>query len=102
MKNEKLHKEAFSRFNQLVLIGWEVCRLIGYAEDETDCYWIIRRSGGTIMWCTCVGGYIWLQSLKGQELMGDWDDYKRLDSLLQLNGCDWEDKFHLVLENKKG
>ena len=66
--------------------------MIGYGEDETDCYLIIQYLGGRVAWPSAVGGYYWLTRLKGQEMVvgtngESWDDFVRLDSVLELNGA---------------
>ena len=103
-------------FNEPVLISFEVCRVIGYAEDDEDCYLIIRhpRNGpsidgnGPVSWCTFVGGYTYLTCLKEQNITvpkypkypGEiWTDYSRLDSFLEMNGVPKEEKFLIVLKN---
>lgn len=95
---EKLKQEALNHFNEPVLLGLEVGRLIGYGEDDHDCYWIIKRQDGTIYWHTCVGGYIWLNVLKGQGVAGNWDDFIRLDNQLEYNGCSKADNFLVLVE----
>jgi hypothetical protein len=45
-----------------------------------------------------VGGYVYLDGLKGQEYVkgtdgSEWDDLSRLDNLLALNGCPKENQF---------
>lgn len=99
-----LELEAMCRehFNEPMLSCEEVARCIGYGEDESDCYIITRRRDGSIIWNTCVGGYIWLRCLKGQGYVRstsgeDWDDYFRLDNVLQINRCPREPEFILKL-----
>src|SRR5690242_1283006 len=102
--NIEFLEEAKLHFNEPVLIGFNVCRIIGYAEDESDCYLIVQHSrdgtpthdgNGRISWCTFVGGYTYLTCLKTERQIvpkhpafeGEvWSDYSRLDSLLELNG----------------
>jgi hypothetical protein len=54
--NTKLHNLAVAHFNEPIISFEEVVRLIGYAEDERDCYFITQRMHGEIRWNTCVGG----------------------------------------------
>lgn len=75
-----------------------LARVIGYGEDEMDCYLIVQYVGGAVIWNTAVGGYIWLNGLKGQ-LRGvstegeDWDDFIRLEHYLHLNRAPRQETF---------
>ena len=89
-------------FNEPILSGSEVVRLIGYAETAVDCYLICSSMDRGIYWNTAVGGYTFLDRLKGQGYVRstggeDWDDLTRLDSLLQLNGAPKVEKFLVIL-----
>ena len=100
MQNNLL-EEAKKHFNEPILIGFDLGRCVGYAEDNEDCYLIIRypRPHHEILsWHTFVGGYTYLDILKGQECCKsstgeDWNDFTRLDSLLELNGAPKEKEF---------
>lgn len=92
-------------FNEPVLIGLDVCRLIGYAEDDFDAYLICRRPGGKLLYMTCVGGYIFLNPLKNKGYTKsatgeEWDDFSRLDNLLTLNDCPKEESFIIEFEKE--
>lgn len=109
-----LLEEARKHFNEPVLISFRLARVIGYAEDDEDCYLIYQSpydgtatidGKGPVAWCTFVGGYTWLTSLKEQGITipnhpsypGEiWTDYSRLDSSLALNGCPKADQFLIV------
>ena len=78
---------ATAHFNEPIICHSEIARLIGYGETGVDCYLIVQRMGGNVMWSTCVGGYIFLDRLAGQDAAAEWDDLKRLDNLLALNGA---------------
>lgn len=111
-----LLEEAKLHFNEPVLISDKLARVIGYAEDDEDCYLIVRycRDGsitldgnGPVSWCTFVGGYTFLTCLKQQGVVipkhpsfpGEiWTDYSRLDSLLKLNGSPKEEEFLQILK----
>jgi hypothetical protein len=93
-----LFQEAKQHFNEPILIGFDLCRCVGYAEDDDDCYLIIRDPREGLVWHTFVGGYVYLDSLKGKDPAESptgekWDDFTRLDSLLALNGAPPEEKF---------
>lgn len=88
-----LEKMCRAHFNEPVLLNFEVGRLVGYAEDDHDCYLIINYPNPVrTVYHTCVGGYHWLDRLRGQHLVisrdGErWDDYYRVDHALELNGA---------------
>jgi hypothetical protein len=96
--NIEIRQMCLDHFNEPIITGPnEISRLIGYAEDDIDCYLIIKNSRG-IIWHTAVGGYIFLDKLKDQDIVvaknGEhWDDFTRLDSWLELNGCLKEETF---------
>lgn len=97
--------EVREHFNAPMLDGFSVARCIGYGEDEMDCYVIVRHPGGKEIWNTMVGGYTWLEALKGQNHVisteGEhWDDFVRLDNWLALNGCPKADEFRIVMEHE--
>jgi hypothetical protein len=104
--NDHLHELARSHFNEPVLLGFEVGRLVGYAEDDDDCYFVIdypKYPTGRRVWHTCVGGYVFLDRLRGQEHVvssqgEEWDDYVRTDNVLRLNGAPPVEEFVLRLE----
>lgn len=101
-----LEVEARKYFNAVVLTAsGELGRLIGYGEDDDDCYFIVQhmRPHVTPVWNTCVGGFIPLERLKGQGYVRstsgeDWDDYYRLNQLLRLNGAPEAEEFLSVKE----
>lgn len=81
---------ALEHFNEIMIIGTEVARIIGYAEDKRDCYLKVQFIHGKTIWHAMVGGYYSLKNLKGQNYIKssngeDWDDYCRLDYFLELN-----------------
>jgi len=102
---DNLLEEAKKHFNEPILIGFDLCRCIGYAEDDDDCYLIVKRPNGPragVSWCTFVGGYTYLDCLKQQGVTQSlhtneiWTDYSRLDNTLELNGCEKEEKFIVI------
>lgn len=105
---DPLEEEVRKHFNEPVLLGFDVGRIIGYAEDDRDCYMIVQHpfqlQGGGIVWHTMVGGYIYLDKLKEQGVTlasnGEtWTDYWRLDNLLELNGAPKATEFVRIVEN---
>ena len=91
-------KEFKKHFNEPVLIGLEVMRVIGYSEDDMDCYLMVQDVKGRILHHTAVGGYIFLDELKNQGHVKahngeDWDDLSRLDSWLTCGKAPKQDEF---------
>ena len=100
-----IQQMCLDHFNEPVLMMFELCRLIGYGEDADDCYLIVKYPkypDGRIVWSTAVGGYTFLERLKGQNFVVPaypqfkneyWDDFIRLDNVLALSGVPKEEKF---------
>lgn len=96
---------CLAHFNEPMISFEEVVRCIGYGETGADCYIITRKRGGEIIWNTCVGGYVFLDRLKGQGHVKstsgeDWDDLTRLCSSLAHNGAPCEPEFRLELRHE--
>lgn len=104
-----IQAEFESHFNEPVLVCDKLARVIGYGEDDCDCYLIVQylrdqyhNPEGKIEWCTAVGGYYWLNILKQQGIVhaynGEiWNDFTRLDTLLELNGAPKKGAFYVEL-----
>lgn len=98
-----LEEECRAHFNEPILCNGQLVRLIGYGEDDSDCYLIVHcpSTNGTpagIFWQTGVGGYIYLDRLKGQcEVIVSnseiWDDFTRLENELKLMGVPKAEEF---------
>lgn len=97
--NAELREEALAHFNEPILVMFDLCRCVGYAEDDKDCYLVVRHPREGLIWHTFVGGYTYLDCLKGRNhqksrlTSEEWDDFTQLDSLLALNGAPREPKF---------
>lgn len=105
----KLEEMCRAHFNEPMILGFETVRCVGYGETAVDCYIIVQHPRGKISWATCVGGYVFLDKLKGQNHVvstgrENWDDFTRLDSALAMNGCPKakEFKLELRLEDMEG
>jgi hypothetical protein len=101
--------EAMCRehFNEPVLTHLKVGRVIGYGEDDHDCYVIIAYPNERTVWHTCVGGYTFLHLLKEQGVVAArngerWDDLWRLDADLTRAGCPKVDEFILDIRVQPG
>jgi len=105
VRNQNFLDEAISLFNQPALHMFEVIRVIGYGETGFDNYWIVNTPNPSkTVWVSFVCGPIPLTLLKEQDKLisssGEvWNDYTRIDNWLELNGCQKEEKFLLVIEH---
>lgn len=91
-------KEVRSHFNEPILMCFDLARCVGYAEDDDDCYIIVRYPCRGLVWHTFVGGYYYLDRIKRQGYVKsktgeDWDDFTRLDDLLEINCAPREKEF---------
>lgn len=98
-----IREEFEKHFNEPVLVMDRLARVIGYGEDEMDCYLIVQFLGGAVIWHTAVGGYYWLDRLKGQQYVKahngeDWDDLVRLDGDLTRGGAPKRDTFMVEID----
>lgn len=87
---QTLQEEILGHFNEPMLCMGTLVRCVGYGEDEMDAYIIMQQSRPfsiypheSIIRHTCVGGYTFLDRLKGQGYVKgytgeDWDDLFRL------------------------
>ncbi len=67
-------------FNEIGLYcDSDICRLIGYAEDDEDCYYLLMYPGGMLHYSSMVGPF---ESLKGT--------YKRYQQLEKLMTESWD------------
>lgn len=104
MSCEKVLKFCNKHFNEPVLVMFDVVRLIGYGKDKHDCYYIIKYPGGKVVWSSAVGPCMSLRSLKKQSVFkasnGEtWSSYTRLNSWLNLNGCEEEKEIIIKYED---
>ena len=56
MMSGQYEDEARERFNQVCAHFFTVGRVIGYAEDDEDCYWIVREGGSASLWLYPLNG----------------------------------------------
>jgi hypothetical protein len=104
---DALRKEVENHFNEPVLVMSSLGRVVGYAEDDEDCYMIVRYpnpKAHSQYYVSMVGGYTYLDRLNGQNYAAsphtgeEWDDFSRLSTWLELNGCPKEEKFLLEVK----
>ena len=106
VRHNDIYEMCLTHFNEPIIVSFDVVRLIGYGEDESDCYLICQHPeypDGKTVWHTAVGGYVFLDRLKGQGYVRsttgeDWDDLYRLDNFLSLNGAPRAEEFNVVVE----
>lgn len=108
--DSRIRDMCMVHFNEPILTDYGVVRLIGYGETAVDCYLLCRKTRsdrarklGDVIWHTAVGGYYFLDRLKGQGYVEsregeDWDDFKRLDDRLGRNGAPKEGQFMVDLQ----
>ena len=93
MAQQSIREMCEEHFNEPIICHLEVIRLVGYGETAVDCYLICSSTSREgVFWSSAVGGYIFLDRLKGQGHVKstegeDWDDFVRLDNWLELNGA---------------
>ncbi len=107
MNDQRIKDMCKAHFNEPVIVGFDLVRLIGYAEDDEDCYLICSSTTREVFWVSAVGGYTFLDRLKGQGYVKstegeDWDDLYRLNSVLELNGTPKVDEFIVDIRLGKG
>lgn len=98
-----IEKMCRDHFNEPIILGLEVGRLVGYAEDDCDCYLIVHKPhnrGFKKVLHTAVGGYTFLNVLKDQcithAVTGEiWTDFTRLDSELKAAGVHPVEEFQV-------
>lgn len=82
--HEKIAKLP-TMFNEIGLwADTEISRLIGYGEDEDDCYYILMFPKGPyndpkIVWCSMVGPWVSLKCCYRR--------YEQLESHMTFNNC---------------
>ena len=102
--DENFRTRLASRHNEPVIDPFmTISRLIGYAENDRDSYLILTNKERGVFWLTAVGGYCFLDGLKGQNLMEDAsgvasDDFSRLDQNLQNSGVLRTDSFLVEIQ----
>lgn len=99
---EEILEMCKQHFNEPILCGFELGRLIGFAEDDDDYYLVVKfpRKGLEVetLWISAAGGYVFLNRLKRQTTSTDknneeFNEYEYLDRVLTLNDVPLEEKF---------
>jgi hypothetical protein len=91
-KISEYHQECLDHFNEPMISFGELVRCVGYGSTLVDSYIITKKKNGKIVWNTFVGGYIFLNPLRGINTViapdqSTWDDLDRLDNELSRAGC---------------
>lgn len=92
--NREFRNEAREKFNKIAIAGSRLCRIIGYAEDGFDCYWITKEVHGESRFVSMALKMIFLDSLPAEDL-------NSLESLLSLNGCPENKKFMTIIDDSE-
>jgi len=88
-----IHKEACADRGRLVLLDWDVVRLLGWSNiPNDDYYWVVLASDFRIVQSSCVGGFTPLYGV----LSGF--DYFQLASNWNLNGLSYENGLKMAKE----
>jgi len=86
-------KEAEEHFNEVVLFMFDIYRLVGYCEDDSDVYYVLKHPNNAnyirYSMYTGVGSPILLKGRIAER------DYTNLDTVLGYNGCPPEPEFIL-------
>lgn len=84
----KYINEIKEHFNEPILVGFELVRLVGYSIDEDDFYLVYADQYGPSK-ISFVGGYTYLNALKNQNMLRIddkvYNDFIRLDNFLEMN-----------------
>jgi hypothetical protein len=76
---DSLRAEVEPYKNTLVLDCFDVVRLVGIAEDQSDFYYVYERFRQGIVWSSAVGGWTPLKGIIPEN------EYKRLVYIWNLN-----------------
>ena len=77
---ETILKEIGEHLNEIVVDqALNLSRLVGFAESEEDCYYILESRTGTQAYHSCVGKLIYLHDIEQ-------DDYIMIENLFRING----------------
>lgn len=103
-KRHPSYARAMEHFNEPVIDMFKVVRLVGWGQDEYDCFYIYRAPFGKQYASSAVGAFIPLRQLKSQDTpdgirhaMADpaRDDFDQLDKWLEINGAPKAEAFIL-------
>ena len=94
-RRDDIIEDLKTKFNDVGIIGdAELCRLIGFHEDEMDNYYHVLYMNGHYRYSDKNDGYFTMvgcfESLKG--ILPD-ESYKRLESTFSLNGAPPSEEF---------
>jgi hypothetical protein len=98
-------EECRNHFNQPVLDGLDVVRLVGYEETGIDSYYIVKSAKKGQYSASAVGWFMPLEFLKEQgkvtSLEGEeWNNFVRLDNWLELNGAPKVEEFIVKINHE--
>lgn len=87
---EKYLAEVESHFNELCVGMYCVARVIGYREDDEDCYWILREGGS--------GKKVYHSMVISPYFITGADDYDRINDSQSMNGNPEESEFIVEID----
>ena len=77
---ETVLKEISEHLNEIVVDhSLNLSRLVGFAEDDSDYYYILEDRTGARVYHSCVGKLIYLDDIEQ-------DDYIMIENLFTING----------------
>lgn len=83
---QQILEEIELHLNEIVMsLMFHPARLVGFAEDPNDYYYILEHVGGNRFYDSCVGQLIYLKNLPKR-------DYEMLESVFDLNNSPRVDK----------
>jgi len=97
---------CLAHFNEPVLTYDGLSRLIGYGEDQHDCYLLMRTPDKEMYWHTAVGGHYFLDRIAKSGVTyannGEiWTDLIRLDGDLTRAGAPRAKTFTIEIETEE-
>jgi len=73
----------------------ELCRVVGFYEDEMDYYWEVTNIEGENVFHTACGHFVSLKGVLPEE------HYTRIDNFFTLNGAGPTKIFHIYTEEEQ-
>lgn len=90
LDRDKFIEELKAQFNDICIVhDTEICRLIGFYEDEFDYYYHVRLLHGKDLYSSAVGHLLSLKKLLPEK------EYQRMDNVFALNQCAPEAEFKI-------
>jgi hypothetical protein len=93
--SEDFLEELKAHSNEICLYGnTNMTRLIGYYEDDDECYYVVRgRYGDKVGLLSCVGGLLSLKKYLPEAV------YQGIENTFAQNGSDAEENFQVTINS---